>query len=232
MDKSERNYKSQVYEQFARIGKAFSNANRLELLNMLSHGEYSVEELARETGMTIANTSQHLQSLRSSHLVETRRQGSKTKCRLASDEIIVVLDLISKLADELLAHLDRVIKPLMEERKKLKLRKVEEILASKSQQFVILDVRPEREYIAAHIPQAISIPLSVLEERITEIAKKQEIVVYCRGYYSDWADKAVNILISHGFNASRLELGFSEWKIQGLPINQELVLEGVKEASV
>ena len=216
---TKREFKDQIYDQFARICKALGNGRRLELLDILAQGECSVEKLARETGMSMANVSQHLQVLRSAHLVGIRRDGQYIYYRLADEEVYRVWQDIRRLAETKLAEIDRIVSAYLGHRQELEPVGLTELQRRLEEGgLFVIDVRPTEEYMAGHIPSARSIPLEELKERLTEIPEDQEVVAYCRGPYCVFSDEAVSLLRAHGRKAYRLELGFPEWRAMGLPV--------------
>ena len=220
MDKQDkRAFKNQLYEQFARIGKALSSAHRLELLDVLAQGERSVEELAQETGMSVANASQHLQVLRAAQLVEVRREGVYIYYHLADERVFSVWQAIRKLGEARIAEIDRVVRTFLHDRDLLQpVDAVELLRRLMDSDVVLLDVRPVEEYRAGHIPGARSVPVAELEAHLHEIPKDREVVAYCRGPYCVFADEAVTLLRAHGFSARRLEQGLPDWRALGLPV--------------
>lgn len=214
-----RRFKTLLYEQFARLSKALANPHRLELLDVLAQGERSVEVLAAETGMTIANASQHLQTLRLARLVETRRAGVSIYYRLASDEVRALWLSVRQVGEQHLAEVDQLVSIFLHDRTQLTLITVEEVCEGlKTEQLLLLDVRPSEEYQAGHLPEAYSIPITELENRLRELPHTREIVAYCRGPYCVFADEAVAILHAHGYQARRLEEGVPDWQQLGLPV--------------
>jgi len=214
-----RTFKNQLYEQFARIGKALASPHRLELLELLMQCERSVESLAAETGMPVANASQHLQVLRASHLVETRRQGTSIYYRLASEGVSLLWLSLRQVGEAHLAEIDRVVETFLQDRYLLQPIDAEELLHLLSKdQVILLDVRPREEYAAAHLLHARSIPVAELEARLSELPLEKEVIAYCRGPYCVFADEAVTMLRARGYIARRLEEGVLEWRQLGLPV--------------
>jgi rhodanese-related sulfurtransferase/DNA-binding transcriptional ArsR family regulator len=216
-------FKTELFEEFARIGKALSSGRRLELLELLAQGERAVEELAIETGMSIANTSQHLQVLRGAHLVDVRRQGTYAWYRLSGQNVLRLWMNLREVGEMQLAEIERVVESFFKDRKRLQATTCEDLLQQlETGSVVVLDVRPEQEYRAGHIRGARSIPVEELATRLKEISKKKSIVAYCRGPYCVFADDAVKALHEHGFRASRLTEGFPDWKLRGFPVETSL----------
>lgn len=212
----EPDFKTQLFEQFARVCKALGSAHRFELLFLMTNGEHSVEALTVETGMSIANTSQHLQQLKRSGLVSSRRAGNTIFYRLADPSILLLLQAARQTAESRLAEVDRLLDQLATAR-----RDIPQVSFSAMQtaltagEAVLLDVRPESEYRAGHMPGAVSIPLPQLERRWEEVAPNSAVIVTCRDTYSLMADEAVRLLAQHGVQAARLSDGFLEWKAAG-----------------
>ncbi len=220
MDKQKkRAFKNQLYEQFARIGKALSNAHRLELLEVLAQGEHSVEELARETGMPIANASQHLQVLRAAQLVDVRCEGVYIYYRLADEQVFSLWQTMRQVGEARIAEIDRIVDTYLHDRNQLQPISATELLQRLVEDsIVLLDVRPVEEYAAGHLPDALSMPVAELEVRLSELPQDREIVAYCRGPYCVFADEAVALLRTNGYNARRLEQGLPDWRALGLPV--------------
>jgi len=214
-----RMFKALLYEQFARIGKALANQHRLELLEILAQGERTVEVLAEETGMSFANASQHLQVLRSSRLVETRRAGTSIYYRLASDAVGSLWLSLRQVGQMHLAEVDQLVNTFLQDRALLSPLTIGELReALQHDQIILLDVRPVEEYRAGHLPQARSFPLADLAARLSELPYDKEIVAYCRGPYCVFADEAVTFLHAQGYQARRLEEGVLEWRQLGFPV--------------
>jgi rhodanese-related sulfurtransferase len=220
MDKqAKRIFKDLLYEQFARIGKALSNGHRLELLEVLAQGEHSVETLAQETGRSVANASQHLQVLRSAHLVEVRRAGIYLYYRLADEDVFGLWQAMRKVGESRIAEIDRIVQTYLHDRSLLQPISAAELLRRLTEgNVILLDVRPAEEYAAGHLPDALSIPVADLEARLSELPQDREIVAYCRGPYCVFADEAVALLRTNGYRARRLEQGLPDWRTLGLPV--------------
>jgi rhodanese-related sulfurtransferase len=217
-------FKVELFEEFARIGKALSSGRRLELLELLAQGERAVEELALETEMSVANTSQHLQVLRSAHLVAVRRSGTYAKYRLSDDHVLRLWLSLREVGEIQLSEIERLVESFFKDRKGLEATTCEDLLQQlEAGSVIVLDVRPEQEYRAGHIPSARSIPLNELETRLKEIPRKKMIVAYCRGPYCVFADAAVKTLQKRGFRAIRLTEGFPDWKVRGFPVETALL---------
>lgn len=215
-----RRFKNQLYEQFARLGKALANPHRLELLDVLAQCERTVEALAQETGMSVANASQHLQVLRSARLVETRREGTSIYYRLASESVSILWLSLRAVGEARLAEIDRVVETFLQDRAQWQPVTAEALLEDlRSDRVILLDVRPAEEYQAGHLPQALSIPVAELEARLSEVPLDREIVAYCRGPYCIFADEAVTLLRARGYRARRLAEGVADWRKLALPVD-------------
>lgn len=216
-----RAFKEEMYAQFARIGKAFSSPRRLELIDLLAQSEWSVEELAEEAHMSVANASRHLQVLRREQLVRTRKDGTYVYYRLASPDVYRAWQSVRVLAEARLADLERVVERYLSGRGQFEPVTPEELETRLNREdVVVLDVRPEEEYRAGHIPGARSIPVDELEDRLDELPKEQEIVAYCRGPYCVFSDEAVQRLQAVGRTARRLSAGLPDWAAEGRPVEK------------
>jgi rhodanese-related sulfurtransferase len=216
---TKRQFKDQLYAQFARIGKALSNPHRLELLELLAQGERAVEDLASEANLPIANASQHLQVLRAAQLVDVRRDGLYAYYRLSDGRVFRLWQALRDLGELQLAEVDRLVQSFLQDRSPLQSITTAELLQHiEVGNVVILDVRPEVEYQSAHIPEARSIPIDELEKRLDELPRDQEIIAYCRGPYCVFADEAVTLLQKHGYRARRLVEGLPDWQALNLPV--------------
>jgi rhodanese-related sulfurtransferase/DNA-binding transcriptional ArsR family regulator len=222
-----RSFKSALYEQFARIGKALSGPHRIEMMELLAQRERTVESLADELGLTMGNASAHLQVLREARLVEGRKEGLFVHYRLADDVVLRLLESLRKTAESRLAEVDRLVESFFGDRKDVDAIGFGELKARlKAGSVILVDVRPAEEYVAGHIPGAISIPHDELEGRLRELPKDQEVVAYCRGPYCVFADQAVATLKGKRRKALRLEGGLPEWKNAGLAVERESLPAG------
>ena len=216
---TKRAFKREIYGQFARIGKALSSGARIELLDLLSQTERPVEELATETGLSIANTSQHLQILRGARMVEVRRQGLFAYYRLADESVFRVWQALRTTGEARLLEIQEVIHTYLKERETMEAITAEELTRRLDKGGVIvLDVRPVEEYQAGHIAGAISLPLVEMAKRLRDVPTTKEIVAYCRGPYCVQSDAAVELLSKKGFKACRLAVGLPDWRANGLPV--------------
>lgn len=215
------NLKHDLSAQFARVGKALSNGNRLELLEFLAQGERTVESITKVSGLTLANTSQHLQQLRQAGLVVARKEGQHVYYRLAGDDVVLLLKALRSVAEQHLAEVERLVNTYLSVKDALEPIPAEELLQRVRRGLVtVLDVRPQEEYAAGHVPGAVNIPLADLEARLDQLSRQQEVVAYCRGPYCVLAYDAVATLREKGFTARRLEEGYPEWEVAGLPVQR------------
>jgi len=213
------NFKQELFAQFARVGKALSNGNRLELLEFLAQGERSVDELAKVSGLSVANTSQHLQQLRQAGLTVSRKQGLKVFYRLSGDDVLALFEALRAVAGRHVAEVERLVNTFLTVKDALEPVPREELLERTRQgRVTVLDVRPPEEFAAGHVPGAVNIPLAELEAHLRELDPKQEVVAYCRGPHCVLAFDAVARLREQGLTARRLQDGFPEWKQAGLPV--------------
>lgn len=216
---SARDVKDTLYEQFARIGKAVASPKRIELLDLLCQGERSVDTLAEAANMPVKNTSAQLKELRHARLVETRKAGTRVYYRLADEVVCGFFFAMRDLARARLTEVEQIVRDYFEARDDLEPLRRDDLLARvESGDVVLLDVRPRAEYEAGHIPGALSVPLAELEQHLVGLPTTTEVVAYCRGAYCVLAPEAMTILRARGFAARRLEDGFPEWKLAGLPV--------------
>ena len=219
MKNSGRKFKDAIYEQFSRIGKAVSSPKRLELLDLICQSEKTVETLSRESGLTVANTSQHLQTLKAARLIEAEKDGLYVKYRLADEMVCECFRSMRILAENRLAEVDMIKRRFLEGREGMEPVNREDLLKRVVEGGVtVLDVRPVDEYRTGHIPGALSVPLGHLKEILSQLPKDQEIVAYCRGPYCVLAVHAVELLREKGFKAIRLEESVQDWRAMGLPV--------------
>lgn len=219
MKSRNRRFKTAIYEQFARIGKAISNPSRLELLDLLCQGPRTVETLAKEAGLGLANTSQHLKALREARLVSAEKDGLFVTYRLADDQVCQFYQSLRSLAETHLTEIREITREFLGSRQGLQPVDREQLLTKvRDGAVTVLDVRPPEEFQAGHLPGALSIPLKELERRLSELPRDREVVAYCRGPYCVLAVEAVDMLRAQGFTAFRLEDGVRDWQARGLPV--------------
>lgn len=217
-----RRFKNLLYEQVARVGKAVSSPKRLEMIEVLSQGEKSVEQLAAATDISVKLASAHLKELRSARLVDARREGKNMFYRLVDPHVAEMWVMLHSLAEERLTELQAAMKELVTHPAELAPVGGKELLAqARRGNVVVIDVRPESEYQVAHLPYARSIPLAELKNRLGEIPKGKPVVAYCRGPFCLMARDAVGLMTKRGIKAVRLEDGVAEWRARGLPLAQD-----------
>ena len=219
MPASSANPKRVLLEQLAAVAKALGHAHRLELLEFVAQGERSVDSLAERAGLTIGNASQHLHHLRRAGLVISRREGKRVLYRLSGDPVVALLVALRHVAEANVAEVGQVLNDYFRERDAMEPVSREELAARMRDGAVtVLDVRPEDEFIAGHVPGAINIPLRELESQLARLSSDHEIIAYCRGAYCVLSFEAVAMLRQRGFEVRRLEEGYPEWKAAGLPV--------------
>lgn len=222
MTTPQRRFKDGIYEQFARLGKAMAAPKRLELLDLLGQSPRTVEALADQAGLSVANASQHLQVLRAARLVEAEKKGLYVEYRLADEEVGRFFVALRGLAESRLAEVDQVARTYFEQRGAMDPVAADELRRRvKAGDVIVLDVRPVEEYQAGHIPGALSVPVSELPARLKELPKGQEIVAYCRGPYCVMALDAVELLRKKGFRAQRMEEGVADWRARGWRVEMD-----------
>lgn len=214
-----REFKERIYGELAQLVKAMSNANRLEILELLAQGAYSVEEVGRQVDISTPNASQHLQVLKRNGLVETKRDGNRIFYRLASSSVYQAWKALRDLGIDRLAEIDRTLQEFRESKHSLETLDHEDLrLKMVQEEVTVLDVRPKQEFAEGHIAGALNIPIEELKEKLDDLPSDREIVAYCRGPFCVFADKAVDLLKEKGFKARRLDEGFPEWKLKQLPV--------------
>lgn len=215
----DRAYKDAIYEQIARIGRAVAHPRRLELLDLLCQGPMTVDALARKSAMSIGSASQHLQHLKEAHLVRVEPRGVARIYRLTDAATCDLFLSLRRLAESYYADMRAVTEAFLLNQEGLETLDavgLQQRIAEEA--VVLLDVRPEEEYVAGHWPGAVSVPLEALGERLAELPRDRTVVAYCRGPYCVLAVHAVDLLREHGFRALRLSDGVPDWRAQGLPI--------------
>ncbi len=216
-------FKDKVFSELARISGALSNPRRLEIIDLLSQGEKTVEKIAHHTGMSVANASQHLQVLKNGSLVEIKRQGNFIFYRLANDHVSEIWKNLRNFGTERISEIDQVVKEFRAEKQIFESLHIAGLLKKMDQEIVVLlDVRPQDEYASGHIADSICIPIDELADRLHELPKNQSIIAYCRGPFCVFADEAIQLLRQNGYQAFRLEEGFPDWKLKGLPVGVTL----------
>ena len=216
---STRNVKHQLFEQFARVGKALSSPVRLDLLECLGQGPRSVEGLADKCGLPVANASHHLQQLRLAGLVGASKEGLYVYYRLAGDEVVALLNAVRSVAGQNIAEVERLVKTYLTVKDSLEPVPAEELLKRVRKGLVtVIDVRPRDEFEAGHIAGAVNVPLAELEKHFRRLKRGKEVVAYCRGPHCVLSYDAVAQLRAHGISARRLKEGYPEWKATGLPV--------------
>ena len=214
-----RQFSTQLYDQLARLTKALASPRRLELVDLLAQRERTVEELARLAAMSVANTSRHLQALRSARLVTVRRAGLHAHYRLADGGVFELWQAVRDLGERRLASMRELVSSHFEDRASRDAVGFTELLNRLAAGAVVLvDARPEEEFLAGHIAGAINVPMDELEARIHVLPMDQEVVAYSRGPYCAFADRTVTTLLAHGYRARRCALGFPDWRAAGLPV--------------
>jgi rhodanese-related sulfurtransferase/DNA-binding transcriptional ArsR family regulator len=221
---SRENPKRAMFEQFAMVARAICSAHRLELLELLAQTERSVEQLAGLSGLTIANASQHLQQLRRSGVVESRRDGKRVLYGLADGDVVALLGALRRITERNVGAVEKVLNSYFRERDSLEAVSRKELLRRMREGLVtVIDTRPAEEFAAGHLRGAINVPLHELKRRLRDLPLDQEIVAYCRGAYCVLSYEAVAELRKRGFKAFRLEEGYPEWRAAGLPIEQSAI---------
>ena len=216
---NERKLKSLLYEQVARIGKAVSSPKRLELLELLGQGEKAVEVLAREAAIDTKLASAHLKALRAANLVQGRRDGKNIYYRLSGDDVSMLWVTLRTVAEEHLIELRVALERIFHGPERLTAESRLSLLdRARAGEVIVIDVRPEEEYHAGHLPFARSLPLGELEKHLADLPADREIVAYCRGPFCMMSEQAVKLLAQRGYQARKIADGVAEWQAAGLPI--------------
>tara|TARA_B110001454_G_scaffold218991_1_gene249149 strand:- start:189689 stop:190366 length:678 start_codon:yes stop_codon:yes gene_type:complete len=220
-----RQIKNAIYEQIARATKALSSPKRIEILDLLSQGEKSVEKLAEEADLGIKNASAQLKELKAAHLVESRRDGKYVYYFIPNKEIIDFVYKLRLFSENNFNEIQKITSEIFNESLLFEIQNRKQLLAkAKAGDLILLDVRPIDEYNTSHIPYSISVPLSLLNTELRQFSKKTEIVAYCRGPYCFFAKEAVELLRKKGFKASFIKDGVHEWASHGLPLEAKKVV--------
>lgn len=216
---NKREFKDKVYDELSRITKALANPHRLEIIELLAQGDYSVEQISIQTNLSVANASQHLQVLKTAQLVDVTRDGNFIYYKLANANVFKAWKALRELGVDRMASIEKLVNDFRHSKFKLESVTIDELIKKmNSGKVTILDVRPENEYRQGHIANSVSIPFSELSERLKELPKRNEIIAYCRGPFCVFADEAVAVLTKAGYKAKRFEEGFPDWAVMGLPI--------------
>lgn len=216
---SHREFKDALYAQFARVGHALSSPKRIELLDLLAQGEKPVEQLAEHASTPLKNTSAHLRVLRQARLVETRKHGTHVFYRLADEHVSGFLRAFQSLGQKRLVEVEYVTKLFLHDKDELQpVTRAELRRRLRDGSATVIDVRPREEYMAGHIPGALSMPVAEVKRRMQELPKKREVIAYCRGPYCVYSLDAVTLLRQKGYRARRAEDGLPEWRSAGLPV--------------
>ena len=214
--------KSALYQQLGRVAQALASGSRLQILEFVAQGERSVDALAAMTGLSVANTSKHLQALRQAGLVAARKEGLRVYYSLAGDDVVALISALRAVAEHRVAEVERLVRLWLAHRDEMEAVPAVELLERAKKGLVtVLDVRPAAEYAAGHIPGAINVPLEKLESFLSKLPKRKEVVAYCRGPYCLMSFEAVDKLRKKGWRARRLENGLPEWRAAGLPVVEE-----------
>jgi rhodanese-related sulfurtransferase len=213
--------KERLYQAIGRVAAALGSAGRLQILEFVAQGERSVDALAQMTGLSVANTSKHLQALRQAGLVNARKEGLRVYYGIAGDDVSLLLSSLREVAEHRAADVDKLLQVWLADRDELDPVPAREVLARlKNGLITVLDVRPAEEYAAGHLPGAINVPVDRLEKFLSKLPKRKEVLAYCRGPYCLMSFEAVEKLRKRGFKAKRLENGYPEWRAAGLPVER------------
>lgn len=216
---NKRQFKDKVYDELAKITRALANPHRLEIIELLAQGDHSVEQIANETGLSVANASQHLQVLKTAQLADVSRKGNFIHYRLANTNVFKAWKAVRELGVERIATVEKLVKDFRQSKFKFVSVTIDELIKKiESEKITILDVRPETEYKNGHIANSISIPFDQLAGRLKELPKRNQIIAYCRGPFCVFADDAVAMLTKAGYKATRLDEGYPDWALMGLPV--------------
>ena len=211
--------KTSLYDAIGRVALALGSAGRLQILELVAQRERGVDELSAMTGLSVANTSKHLQALRQAGLVSARKEGLRVYYSVAGDDVVALLSALREVSEHRMAEVDKLLRIWLAHRDEMEPVSAKELLErARKGLVVVLDVRPSEEYVAGHLPGAVNIPIQELAKRLRELPKRKEIIAYCRGPYCLMSYDAVVLLRKKGLQARRLENGLPEWRSAGLPV--------------
>ncbi len=214
-------HKARLYDAIGRVALALGSGARLQLLEFVAQGERSVDALAAMTGLSVANTSKHLQALRQAGLVSGRKEGVRVFYSIAGDDVAVLVNVLREVAEHRVADIERLLRTWLAHRDEMEAVSAKEVLArARKGLVVILDVRPAEEFAAGHLPGAVNIPVKELERRSGELPEGREVIAYCRGPYCLMSYDAVTLLRRKRMKARRLKAGLPEWRAAGLPVER------------
>ena len=218
---SDAEHKARLYEAIGRVALALGSAGRLQILEFVAQGERGVDALAAMTGLSVANTSKHLQALRQAGLVSARKEGLRVYYSIAGNDVSALLSALREVSEHRVADVEQLLRLWLAHRDEMEAVPAQEVLdRAKKGLVVVLDVRPPEEYSAGHLPGAVNIPIHELEKRLRELPKRKEIIAYCRGPYCLMSYDAVSLLRKKGIKARRLEAGLPEWRAAGFPVER------------
>ena len=217
-----RQAKTRIYELFAEIGKAVSSASRLELIDLLSQAPRTVEDLAEQTHLSMANTSQHLQRLKATGFVTSEREGTYIRYRLADPAVARLWLELRAVGERQLAEIEQAVDAYRTQRSEFETISVDELEDRlRRAEVLLIDVRPREEYEAGHLPHAISVPIDEFAEHMEELPRDKTVVAYCRGPLCVYADEAIDLLRNGGWLAVRFEEGVNEWTLSGRELERD-----------
>jgi rhodanese-related sulfurtransferase/DNA-binding transcriptional ArsR family regulator len=213
--------KTRLYEAIGRVALALGSAGRLQILELVAQGERGVDALAAMTGLSVANTSKHLQALRQAGLVLGRKEGLRVYYSIAGNDVTALVSALQEVSEHRVAEVEQLLRTWLAHRDEMEAVPADEVLdRAKKGLVIVLDVRPQEEFSAGHLPGAVNIPINELEKRLQELPRRKEIIAYCRGPYCLMSYDAVSLLRMRGRKARRLQAGLPEWRAAGLPVEQ------------
>jgi rhodanese-related sulfurtransferase/DNA-binding transcriptional ArsR family regulator len=218
---SDAEHKARLYASIGRVALALGSAGRLQILEFVAQGERSVDSLAAMTGLSVANTSKHLQALRQAGLVSARKEGLRVYYAIAGADVAALVAALHEVSEHRVAEVEQLLRTWLAHRDEMEAVPAAEVLErAKKGLVVVLDVRPQEEYSAGHLPGAVNIPIQELAKRLKELPLRKEIIAYCRGPYCLMSYDAVSLLRKKGRKARRLQAGLPEWRAAGLPVER------------